>query len=180
VLGALLLLTACTSAPVASPQPVARRSAYIVTADGRGADFRRTPGPAGERIRVLPDGSVLEATGREQRVDEQTWNEVHDSMGTAGWVLADSLSMTPPPLPTPTSMPVIPAPTPVPIPVLIPAPQVPVGPRPTDTPVPLAPAREQPPLPPLPPVPTARSVPAPQIPPVPAPSTPAFTDDDGG
>ena len=178
---ALLVLTACTSAPASSgamsptPALVARQPAYVVTTDGRGADFHRAPGPAGERIRVLPDGAVLEATGREQRVDERTWTEARDSVGTVGWIPTDLLSSAPPPLPTPTPLPVILSPPPVPIPVPIPAVQVTAGPRPTDTLIPLAPPRQASPLPALPTAPPPRPMaPATPIPIAPPRELPTF------
>src|SRR5687768_13255626 len=179
----LVLLPGCTSAseagtaspspaspgPLASPRPAptAGQTVYVGNTDRYGADFRQAPGSAGARIRVLPDGAVLEATGRTQQADDRTWSELHDSTGTVGWMIVDYLSTTPPPLPTPTPMPDLSAPPPTltPIPAPSTTPEATAGPRPTDTLVPLAPPRPGPALAPIPPAPTARPDP-PTLPPL--------------
>lgn len=177
----LVLLSACTSGPeagtaspspaspgpLASPRPAltAGLTVFVGNTDRYGADFRQAPGSAGARIRVLPDGAVLQATGRTQQADEQTWGEVRDSTGTIGWVVVDYLSATPPPLPTPTPMPDLSAPTPTPSAAPLTTPEATAGPRPTDTLVPLAPLRPEPPLAPIPPAPTVRPDP-PTVPPL--------------
>lgn len=167
---ALLLLAACVSppeAPTPSPSPVssrppltARQTVYVGNTDRYGADFRQAPGLAGARIRVLPDGAVLEATGREQQVDDLTWSEVRDSTGGVGWVLREFLSTVPPPLATPTMMPGMAAPTSTPGLDPFAAPTTPTTPtaltRPVDTLVPIAPPGQQPALAPIPAAATAR------------------------
>jgi hypothetical protein len=182
----LLLLTACTPGaetppgspspgaaspgPVASPRPALRpgQVVYIANTDRLGADFRQAPGSAGARIRVLPEGAVLEATGRDQQADDWTWDELRDSTGIVGWVQADYLSTTPPPLATPTAMPFMGTSTPVPTLVPIPVPtQATAGPRPTDTLVPIGPGRQQPGLAPLPPGPTPKPAAPTLLPPAP-------------
>ena len=174
-----MLLAACSpppesppaspgASPAASPRPplTARQTVYVGNTDRYGADFRRTPGAGGELIRVVPDGAVLEATGRAQQVDEQTWNELRDSTGAVGWVIADYLSAAPPPLATSTPMSVAPAPTPLRIATPIPeTPPPTAGPRPTDTLVPIPPPARDPALAPLPPAPTDRPAP-PTLPPL--------------
>ena len=167
---ALLLLAACTSppdAPTPSPSPLsarppltARQTVYVGNTDRYGTELRQTPGAAGAPIRLLPDGAVLEATGREQQADERTWSEVRDSTGTVGWAIADYLNTVPPPRATPTPLPGLVAQTPtpsgVPIFTLPTATQPTVGPRPTDTLVPIVQPAQQPALAPLPPPATAR------------------------
>jgi hypothetical protein len=144
---------------------------FVTNTDRLGADFTRTPGAAGEQIRVLPEGAVMEATGQAQQVDNQTWFEVRDSTGSSGWVQADFLSTAPPPLATPTAMSFGPTPTPIQtlVPIALPT-QPTAGPRPTDTLVPIAPPRQQPGLAPLPAAPATREA-APTLPP-PAPIRP--------
>jgi hypothetical protein len=197
---ALLLLAACTSppdsipssptagspGPLASPRPAltARQTVYVGNTDRLGADFRQAPGAAGARIRTVPDGAVLEATGREQQADERTWSEVRDSTGTVGWVITDYVSSTPPPRPTPTLPPIPDAPTPTPTTIpriaLPTATQPTAGPRPTDTLVPIVPPGQQPALAPIPAVPTARPG-LPTLPPLaPARPTNEMIDGDSG
>lgn len=188
---ALTLMSGCTSTPeagpaspgalspgpAASPRPtlIARQTVYVGNTDRYGADFRQAPGSAGARIRVLPDGAVLEATGRSQQVDEQTWSELRDSTGVVGWVVLDYLNTAPPPLATPTPVPALSAPPPtltlIPLPST--TPEATAGPRPTDTLVPLAPPRQAPALAPIPPPPTPRPD-LPTVPPM-APAGPTIT-----
>ena len=86
----VLLVTACTgasgsdTAPTVSP--VVAQSFYVASGDGRGADFRRTPGPNGARIGALPDGLLVTTTGQEQQVDGQPWKEIRAPTGLTGWV----------------------------------------------------------------------------------------------
>ncbi len=143
------------------PAP-ATQSVYVANTEGQGANLRRTPGPAGERIRVLADGSALTATGQEQQIDRRAWKEVRDQAGANGWIAADFLTSTPPPSATPTA---VTSPTPVPaaptvtiglIPTATRAPPAPAAPRATDTLVPVTPVRVPAPVAPAQPPPTSR------------------------
>jgi hypothetical protein len=189
---ALLLLTACMPAPealpaspspVASPRPplTARQTVYVGDTDRYGADFRAAPGPAAAQLRVVPEGAVLEATGREQQVDTFMWSEVRDSMGAIGWVRREFLSTAPPPLATPTLMPGMAAPTTTPGLNPVMASETPTTPtavvRPIDTLVPIAPPGQQPALAPIPAEPTPREG-LPTLPPL-APARPTNEMIDG-
>jgi hypothetical protein len=160
VAGLALALTACTAAPrsntLPTPPAAGGQPAYVASTESQGADFRRTPGGSGERIRILPIGSLLTVTGKEQQVDGQPWKEVRDTTGVIGWVRADSLSATVPPLPTATAMPALPTATTFLPPTVIGPTPAPAGPRPIDTLVPIGPARQPPAIAPLPPAPATR------------------------
>jgi hypothetical protein len=175
------VVLACTPAPRPAASPTASpQSVYVANTDGRSADFKRTPGQAGDLIRVVPYGSLLTTTGKEQQIDGQTWKEVRDSTGITGWVLADFLSTSVPPLPTPTAPSAIAAPTSLLIPTIAVPTPAPSGPRPIDTLVPVGPGRGAPALAPLPPAPATR--PATPTPLRPALAIPTLLDpdDDGG
>jgi hypothetical protein len=80
-----------------TPQTATSQTVYIVNTEGQGANMRRTPSTTGDRIRVLPAGSAVTATGQEQQADGRAWKEVRDQAGVTGWVAADFVSSTPPP-----------------------------------------------------------------------------------
>jgi len=160
--------TSLPPSPTATPAP---QVVYIANTDGEGANLRRTPGPAGERMGILPEGTALTPTGQQQEIDGRPWLEVRDQSGATGWVAGDFLSQAPPPPATPTAVAVPATPTAAPtrtavvpyIPTVTPGPRAPVGPRPTPTLIPVAPAAA-PTRPPrlIAPVPTV-------LPPVPSP-----------
>jgi hypothetical protein len=60
-----------------------------------GALFRKTPGPDGERIAVLRDGTALTPIGPEQQAGGRGWRQVRDTEGREGWVAAEFLSSLP-------------------------------------------------------------------------------------
>lgn len=182
----MLVVTACTSVPffdwaspvAGSPSPspspgpsfASGQTVFVQNTDGYGAEFRRAPGSAGDRIGVLPEGVVLTATGQQQQTGERTWAQVRDSTGIVGWVIADFLSGSPPPRATPTLVPALAAPQSTPStlpPPNMPTPPEPTSlPRPADTLVPIAaPRTGAPGLAPIPPMPTARP-PEPTLPPL--------------
>src|SRR4051794_34744825 len=58
--------TATPVPPTPTTAPPVEQTVYVTNTDGQGANLRKAPGPTGERIRLLPDGSAITATGLEQ------------------------------------------------------------------------------------------------------------------
>lgn len=77
--------------PTATPTPEPARSARIVETEGQGANMRRAPSVSAQRVKVIPEGTVVELVGGEQRGDGYTWRNVRDADGSAGYVIADYL-----------------------------------------------------------------------------------------
>jgi hypothetical protein len=92
-----------TSVPPPKPTVAApaRPPLYVANTGQDGLTLRRAPG--GDRIAVLPDGSVVTPTGEEQQQQGRTWRQVKDDQGREGWVAADFLTANAPPPGAPTS-----------------------------------------------------------------------------
>lgn len=80
-----------TSVPTPEPTPVPARSARIVNTEGQGANMRRTPSVSAQRVKLLPEGTIVELVGGEQRGDGREWRNVRDADGSAGFVLTEFL-----------------------------------------------------------------------------------------
>ena len=73
--------------PPPAPEPVLQRLKVAFT-NGRGANLRARPGESGQRVKTLPEGSVLDVVGETQTVEGLTWRNVRDASGTTGWIAA--------------------------------------------------------------------------------------------
>lgn len=89
-----------TSPPIPTVPPRGER-VQVGNTEGEGVTLRSEPGAGGERVRVLPEGTVVEVIGSDQNVGGQRWRNIRDLDGTSGWVLADYLfaeGTAPPPV----------------------------------------------------------------------------------
>src|SRR5436190_18552584 len=59
--------------PTPTPQPL-----VVANTEGQGVSIRRTPGTSGERIKVWPDGTLMQPQGDEQQADGLAWKRVRD------------------------------------------------------------------------------------------------------
>jgi hypothetical protein len=80
-----------TSSPTPTPTPVPARSAKIVDTDGQGAIMRKTASVSAARVKVIPEGTVVELVGSEQKGDGYTWREVRDVDNSTGFVVDEYL-----------------------------------------------------------------------------------------
>jgi len=95
--------------PTPSPEPTVppARSARIINTEGQGANMRRTPSVSAQRVKVVPEGTIVELLGPDTRGDGYTWRNVRDADGASGYVIADYLQ----PIQTPAgATPVLPPP----------------------------------------------------------------------
>jgi hypothetical protein len=81
-------------APTTPPKPTAA-ALYVVNTAPEGLSLRPQPG-ASDRLKVLPDGSRVEAIGEQQHAAGRPWTRIRDGEGTEGWVAAEFLSDSPP------------------------------------------------------------------------------------
>jgi SH3-like domain-containing protein len=58
----------------------------IANTDGEGANLRREPSVNAERIRVLPEGTVVEIVGPDRPAEGRVWRNVRDADGETGWI----------------------------------------------------------------------------------------------
>ena len=88
--------------PTATPTPPPARSARVLNTEGQGANMRRAPSVSAQRVKVVPEGTVVELLGEEQRGDGYGWRNIRDAAGTTGFVIVDYLqAITGPPGATP-------------------------------------------------------------------------------
>jgi SH3-like domain-containing protein len=80
------------SAPTATAQIVGQRL-QIANTGGDGVNLRRDPGQAGDRIKTLPEGSIVEIVGPDQNMDGTVWRNVRDLQGDVGWVAGGFLAV---------------------------------------------------------------------------------------
>ena len=97
-----------TPTPAALVTPVPQQSpgatgprVQVGNTGGDGANLRRVPGQSGDRMKTIPDGTLLQVVGPDQQADGQTWRNVRDPQGDSGWIIASLLvpeGSVPPPV----------------------------------------------------------------------------------
>jgi SH3-like domain-containing protein len=96
------------TAPVlAAAPPSGPPRVRVVGTDGQGANMRREPYAASPRVTVIREGVELDVIGPDRRVEGETWRNVQDEDGEAGWIAGQFLTevRTSGPRPTPTPRP---------------------------------------------------------------------------
>lgn len=81
--------------PVAEPTPVVERVKVAGTL-GAGVNLRAKAGEKGQRLKSMPEGSVLEIIGADQTADGMAWRNVRDASGASGWMAAKFLTRVQP------------------------------------------------------------------------------------
>jgi len=91
----------------AEPTPSELRRVRVGNSEGQGANRRREPSAASERVKVVRDGTELDLIGVDRQAEGRTWRNVQDDTGAAGWVLSELLleERVVGPRPTPTPAP---------------------------------------------------------------------------
>ena len=90
--------------PTTPPAPTPTQPAVVVAnTDRQGVFIRRSPS-AEDKIKVWPDGTVMQPVGPDQQTDGRTWRNVQDPEGNQGWVPAEYLAL-PTPTPAPSARP---------------------------------------------------------------------------
>jgi uncharacterized protein YgiM (DUF1202 family) len=67
------------------PAPPVER-VKVANTNGSGVNLRAKAGERSQRLKTMPEGSLLEVVGADQTADGLTWRNVRDSAGTSGWV----------------------------------------------------------------------------------------------
>ena len=78
--------TPTTAGGAPTPTTATPRVFVVANTDGEGLNLRREPGPGGEVITRLPEGTRLEQVGPDRTVDGVTWHNVRAPDGSVGWV----------------------------------------------------------------------------------------------
>jgi len=71
--------------PPPTPEPVAERL-RVANTNGSGVNLRARAGERGQRLKTVPEGTVLEVIGTDETSDGLVWRNVKDAAGTTGWV----------------------------------------------------------------------------------------------
>ena len=74
-------------APTSPPpgQEIGQRL-QIVNTGGDGVNLRRDPGQAGEKIKTIAEGTLVDIAGPDRTVDGTVWRNVRDAQGDTGWI----------------------------------------------------------------------------------------------
>lgn len=75
----------------ATPLP----SFVVANTQGDGVNLRRSPSTSSMRLRTIPEGGVVVATGPSVSSEGAVWYPVRDSRGVSGWVQARYLTVLP-------------------------------------------------------------------------------------
>jgi hypothetical protein len=75
--------------PATAPSPEMLR---VSGTDGDGLSLRDAPSAIATRLKTLPEGTVVRATGDPRQADGLTWRNVSDPNGNQGWVVGDYLT----------------------------------------------------------------------------------------
>lgn len=87
-----------TPTPVPPPVDIAV-GGFVRVVDG--VNFRTEPSTAGQLIRTLADGVVLEVVGGPTDAEGLTWWQLRDVDGSLGWAASQYLAPVAPPTPAP-------------------------------------------------------------------------------
>jgi uncharacterized protein YgiM (DUF1202 family) len=73
---------------IAAPEPPPVEKVRVANTNGSNLNLRAKAGERGERLKSVPEGSVLEVVGEDATADGLVWRNVRDTAGTSGYVAA--------------------------------------------------------------------------------------------
>lgn len=80
-------------APVMTPVPApVVEKVRVANTRGAGVNLRAKAGERAQRIKTMPEGSVLEVVGEDTAVDGLVWRNVKDATGASGWMAGQFLA----------------------------------------------------------------------------------------
>lgn len=82
-------------APVVTPEPPAPDRVKVSFANGSGVNLRARAGERGQRLKTVPEGTILEVVGGEETADGIAWRNVRDTSGATGWMASKFLAKVP-------------------------------------------------------------------------------------
>jgi SH3 domain-containing protein len=72
-------------AGTAQPEPAAER-VKVSNTNGVGVNLRAKASERAQRLKTMPEGSILEIVGTDETAEGLTWRHVKDAAGTSGYV----------------------------------------------------------------------------------------------
>ncbi len=85
---------ALAPSPAPKPAPGAPQAGgqvRVANTDGAGVSLRERPSTNSSRLKLLPEGAVLDIVGPDIPAEDKVWRNVRDSAGATGWIVADFL-----------------------------------------------------------------------------------------
>lgn len=83
-------------APVVTSEPTpAPERVKVSFTNGSGVNLRARAGERGQRLKTVPEGTILEVVGGEEKADGIAWRNVRDAAGTSGWVASKFVAKVP-------------------------------------------------------------------------------------
>jgi hypothetical protein len=83
-------------APVVTPQPTpAPERVKVSFTNGSGVNIRARAGERGQRLKTVPEGTLLEIVGGDETADGIAWRNIRDAAGTTGWVASKFVARVP-------------------------------------------------------------------------------------
>ena len=78
-------------APPTPTFPPTRERVQVANTQGEGVNMRREPSASAERIRIIPEGSILDVVGPDRDAEGRQWRYVRDLDGEMGWIQSSFL-----------------------------------------------------------------------------------------
>ena len=73
--------------PIAAAQPTAvPERVKVAGTNGTGVNLRAKAGERGQRLKTVPEGTMLDIIGADETADGIAWRNVRDAAGNSGWV----------------------------------------------------------------------------------------------
>jgi SH3-like domain-containing protein len=79
-------VAAAPSASAPPGQATTGQRLQITNTGGDGANLRRDPGQNGDKIKTIPEGTLVEIAGPDKTIDGTIWRNVRDLQGDSGWI----------------------------------------------------------------------------------------------
>jgi uncharacterized protein YgiM (DUF1202 family) len=73
---------------IATPEPAPAEKVRVANTNGSNLNLRAKAGERGQRLKSVPEGSVLEVVGADETADGIVWRNVRDTAGASGYVAA--------------------------------------------------------------------------------------------
>lgn len=86
------LNAAPVASPTADPGPPVLQRLRVGATGGSGANMRVAPDSQAERVKLLPDGALVDLVDPGREVNGTLWRQVRDDTGATGWVAAELLA----------------------------------------------------------------------------------------
>ena len=85
--------TSTSETPSPVPSIATPLASVVANTGGEGVNLRRSPSTSSARLRTIPEGAIVVATGPSVSAEGYVWYPVRDSRETSGWIQARYLTV---------------------------------------------------------------------------------------